>query len=153
MRNCVYIFVALLAASITGCSEDDPTPAPTEEHPCALVLPPPHAGTWNLISVSKSIAGISHDFEPGTIKWKFEFCPNSGVTVVNNNTNEQVEDFLETGHYEISHTEYNPQAEGCPQYWVIDNTNYGCINHSEENPATLTLTQQVTDGYTLTFTR
>lgn len=151
MNKIATLLVLLVCMFITSCSEDDPVN--TQENPCALVFPGPHHGTWNLINVSGSIAGVSHNFEPGTIKWTFEFCTNTDITVVNNNENELVEDFLETGSYNLTFTEFDAGAPGCPQYWVINGTNFGCMSYSGVEPETLTLTQQVADGYTLKFTR
>jgi hypothetical protein len=151
MKRITTLFILLTVTLITSCSDDDATAV--NENPCATVIPAPYTGTWNLVNVSGSIAGVSHDFEPGEIKWTFEFCPNSGVTVVNNNDDELVEDFLETGSYNISFTEYDADAPGCPQYWIIGGTDFGCLNYSDAEPNTLTLTQAVADGYQLTFTR
>jgi len=138
MKNLRLLLVLLPALIMTGCEEDNATPMNYQQEAAE--------GEWNLVNVSGSIAGVNQDFAPGTIAWTFN--ENGTVTVVNNNTNEQAEDFFDTGTYDYSFVanEDNPQA--CAIVLEVDNINFGCqtINGDE-----LVLSQVWADGYQLTF--
>lgn len=151
MKKLSFFFL-LTASCIIGCSDDDS--APVKENPCNGIYPAPHTGIWNLTNISGGINEVNQDIEPGLITWKFEFCPKSGVTVVNNYDNEQVEDFLETGNYDISVTESDPDTYGCSGCCIVGGTNFGNMFYNRfPSPTVLTLDRQIPNGYTLTFTR
>lgn len=140
MKRTKFLLLLLPAFCLTSCSDDDTT------EPVYTI--PEVSATYKLVNVSGSIAGVSHDFEPGTITWKFN--TDQTVTIVNNNTNENVEDFFESGTYELSYqpAEYIPAP--CEENLVIDNIDLGCVDATENG---LVLTQAVADGYVLTFTK
>jgi hypothetical protein len=146
MKKLLFLFVIIVSLFATGCNNDDST----NVDPCLDNLPPERHGTWNLVNVTGGIAGVSHDFEPGTIKWTFNTCAGT-VSVVNENDDEAVEDFLETGTYNLTFTEYDVTALGCPQYMMAGNTNFGCENHPAQG--IMMLKQYIADGYELKFTR
>jgi len=52
---------------------------------------------WTLINTSGTIAGINHAFPSRTILWKFN--ENNTLTVINNNTNENLQSGFPSGTY------------------------------------------------------
>ncbi len=108
----------------------------------------PAAGVWKLVNVSGSIAGSSHDFEPGTIAWTFN--EDGTVTIVNNNEDENAEDFFESGTYDF-HFEANQNTPDlCAQTLFVENMELGC---QTETDTQLVLSQVWADGYQLTFVK
>lgn len=105
-------------------------------------------GQWKLIQVSGSIVGFVHDFEPGTVLWNFD-STNNTVTIVNNNTNTELTDLFESGHYnfQIENSE-NPQI--CSETLEIQNIEMGCFSVSND---TLTINQSYADGYSVMLVR
>jgi|GEM_PF-6567849 len=73
MKRITFLLLLLPAFTLTSCSDGD------ENEPMQVF--PDVAATYKLINVSGSIAGVSHDFAPGTITWRFN--TNQTVTVVN----------------------------------------------------------------------
>lgn len=106
------------------------------------------AGTWSLVNVSGGIAGVNHDFPEGMITWKFRL-ENGGstVTVTNNNTDAEAEDFFDTGVYNYRYVD-NTIPNSCEHTTEIDGIDFGC---QRQRGNSLTLTQQSSDGYTLKF--
>lgn len=103
-------------------------------------------GRWKLVHVSGSFAGASSQFEPGVITWTFNTATNK-VTIVNNNTDENLTDLFDTGvyNYQIVQSD-NPEI--CPQVIKIDNIEMGCFSLSE---GSLKIDQAFLDGYTVTL--
>ena len=56
---------------------------------------------WNLIHVTGGIAGVDETFEIGDIIWFFDDTSGQ-LTVTNNNTDDTVQDGLDTGVYNYS---------------------------------------------------
>ncbi|MCW4467892.1 hypothetical protein OGH69_02855 [Flavobacterium sp. MFBS3-15] len=137
MKRKLFLLV-LPALFLMSCGDDDESGT--------IYTIPETSAPYNLVNVSGSIVGVSHDFEPRTITWKFN--TDQTVTVVNNNTNEDAEDFFESGTYELSYqpAEYTPAP--CEENLFIDNIDFGCVNATDSG---LILTQAVADGYVLTF--
>jgi len=136
-------FLLLLPAFfLTSCSDDD------QEDSGPVRIFPEVSTTWKLVNVSGSIAGVSHDFAPGTITWTLNV--NETVTVVNNNTNEDVEDFFGSGTYEFSLEPFEYTPAPCDRNLVIDSSELGCAEFTENG---LVLTQAMADGYVLTFVK
>jgi hypothetical protein len=140
MKRITFLLLLLPAFTLTSCSDGD------ENEPMQVF--PDVAATYKLINVSGSIAGVSHDFAPGTITWRFN--TNQTVTVVNNNTNENVEDFFGSGTYEFSLQPFEYTPAPCDRNLVIDSSELGCAEITENG---LVLTQAMADGYVLTFVK
>jgi hypothetical protein len=104
--------------------------------------------TWQLVNVSGSIAGIDDDFAPGVIKWTFN--TDNTVTVVNNNTNEALTDFFDSGNYTYGYVENTDSPEACQNTIKVSVTDFGCIDVVGN---TMRFTQPYDDGYVLTFTK
>lgn len=137
MKTITFLKITLIALIISSCcSNDNGTP-----------INDTLSGKYHLIQVSGTIAGINHLFEPGTISWEFN---NNTLKVINNNTNEGLQDLFETGTYTISIEQNSSTAEVCPETINIDAVNYGCF--SLENN-TLIISQIESDGYLIKLKR
>ena len=81
-------------------------------------------GSWTLISSSGMISGSAHEFEPGTIVWKFDSAGN--VTIINNNTETSFDDSYDSGIYKYL---INSQSSNsiCKKNLIIKNQNNGCL--------------------------
>jgi uncharacterized protein YcfL len=125
----------LLALILSGCSSDSNSP---------------HAniveGQWKLIHVSGSFAGVSSDFVPGVITWDFNPTTQT-VTVVNNNTNDNLTDIFETGVYNYS-VVATQDPELCSEIIKIDDQEMGCFSIVNGH---LQIDQSFVDGYTVTL--
>ena len=105
-------------------------------------------GSWKLLRVSGSIAGVDHTFPPGTITWTFD-ADSRTLSVDNNNTNPTLQDGLENGVYDFGFM--NSQApETCQTTLLIDGEDYGCYIFEGE---TLRISQAYTDGLMYDFVR
>ncbi|AWH86165.1 hypothetical protein HYN59_14075 [Flavobacterium album] len=140
MKKTALLLLLLPSIWMTACSDDDNS---------NVNDPQAAEGQWKLVNVSGSIAGTSHDFAPGTITWTFDEDANT-VTVVNNNTNENAEDFFASGTYDF-HFEANQNTpDMCAQSLFIENLELGC---QTETATQLVLSQTWADGYQLTFVK
>lgn len=137
MKKIVYLFAALSAMTFSGCSDDDDAGA--------AIDPALYEGPWALINVSGSIAGVDNDLNG--IIWDFNTDEDT-VTVTNNyEGDETVEDFFESGTYDVSFVPTEGSG-ACSLSLEVDQTDLGCM---DANGGAMTLTQQAADGYTLTF--
>lgn len=139
MKRTTLLLLLLSSFHFTSCNDDDTT---TNDDPQIA------EEQWKLINVSGSIAGVSHDFEPGTITWTFN--ENNTVTVVNNNTDENAEDFFESGTYDFHYETNNDAPDMCAQTFFVDDTELGCLT---ETATELEFSQVWADGYHLTFVK
>src|SRR5690606_36981223 len=80
----------LLFAVLASCMSDDDSNTPL-----------PNTVTWNLTKVEGSIAGVTHTFPTGLIQWTFNEDTNT-LVVVNNNTDDSLFDFYDSGTYSYS---------------------------------------------------
>jgi len=135
-------FLALLpvAMLLANCGDDDNKTV--NKHPEL-------AHAWSLTNVSGSIAGISKDYEPGTIIWNFN-TNNSIITVVNNNTDESAPDALDSGVYSYHFVENEITPATCSESIEVNESNLGCTS---VNGNTLIISMVESDGYQLTFTK
>ncbi len=105
------------------------------------------AGQWKLINVTGGFAGVNDSFPAGQITWTVD-TTNHTVTVVNNNTNPNLQDILETGTYSYSLTP-DPNSI-CTQTFNVNNMDLGCYTVSNTE---LIITFEYADGFTLTLIR
>jgi hypothetical protein len=82
---------------------------------------------WNLINVTGGLAGVNNDFEIGDIVWKFDNPQNGLVTVINNNTDDTIEDALDSGQYQYLFIEQDDTL-----FIAIEDNEYGGITISED---------------------
>tara|TARA_R110002049_G_scaffold38978_2_gene120380 strand:+ start:38727 stop:39137 length:411 start_codon:yes stop_codon:yes gene_type:complete len=81
---------------------------------------------WNLTHVSGGIAGVDIDFELGEIIWVFDEY-NGVLSIGNTNTDNTLEDGLDSGEYSFFFTEDAPNV-----YITISGTERGSITVSED---------------------
>lgn len=67
---------------------------------------------WHLTNVSGGVAGVDIDFEMETVIWVFsvDFVGSGTLQVENNNTDNTLEDGLDTGVYSVSIPVYDGQS-------------------------------------------
>ncbi len=138
MKRNLFLLLLIPAFCLTSCSDDD------ENEP--MYTFPEVSDPWKLVNVSGSITGASYDFEPGTIMWTFNV--DQTVTIVNNNTEENAEDFFDSGTYDFHFEANDATPEMCEQSFFVENLELGCM---EATDTQLTLSQVWADGYQLTF--
>ncbi|MGV3459109.1 MAG: hypothetical protein ACO1N9_01515 [Flavobacterium sp.] len=107
------------------------------------------SGTWRMVNVSGGPDAVNHEIEGGLITWKFTFgSEGHKLTVVNNNTDDEIEDFFETGEYVYTYPDNNiPNT--CEHKLQFEDINLGCQRIS--NIGVLTFTQLTPDGYIITL--
>ncbi len=133
------IFLNLICVLLClSCTQDDD-----------VILTDPSEGSWSLINISGSFAGIDQDIEEGVIVWTFNPVDNT-ITVVNNNTDEEIIDFFESGTYAYIYVDNNGETEQCSESLVIEDVDFGCQSISGN---TMTLSNVWADGYQLTFVK
>lgn len=114
---------------------------------------------WHLIEVNGGIAGISHQFDLEVVIWVFNNKDADDtsddaltITIINNNTDDTKEDFLDSGTYNYSIIE---ETDG--NYITIEETEFGEVTFP--NTTTLLIdtnelsTGSGADGYVYTFQR
>jgi hypothetical protein len=107
----------------------------------------PIAGVWKLVNVKGTIVGIDDNFPPGIITWNFN--PNTQtVTVVNNKTDPNLWDVLETGTYNYQFIN-NPDLP-CTESIEIDGSVFGCYTFANDS---LIIDQSIADGFAITLKR
>lgn len=137
MKKFILSIILLAGVFAASCDEDSTTPANN---------PQTMNGKWHLVDISGSIAGGHHALEPGTITWAFG---DDGLLVVqNNNTNESIEDFFESGTYTYSYIPNEDSPEMCAQVLMVNSINLGCqVGNAQE----MIITNTWADGYQLKF--
>ena len=100
--------------------------------------------TWSLKSTVGGLAGTNVNFNMGTVLWTFNDSSNT-LTVINNNTNDDVYDGLETGSYSYTMT----TIDGLEYLIVNEDYNLGRLEYINSE---LTLDNGIPlDGLLLTF--
>lgn len=135
MKKNLSILGILLAGLLTGCSSES-----NSSHSNIV------NGQWKLVNVSGSFAGINNDFPAGTITWDFNPTTQM-VTVVNNNTDDSLNDILETGiyNYQIINSS---DPDFCSQTIKINNHEMGCFSVVND---TLQISEAHVDGFTISL--
>ena len=134
MKKQLSLIVIFFSLFLSGCSHDSKT-ATTNSL----------SGQWKLVNVSGTFAGIHDDFTPGLITWTFN-PTNLTVTVVNNNTDPNKWDVLETGVYPYHFV--NTPDMPCLQSLDINGSVYGCYSITNSN---LVIDQSIADGFAITL--
>ncbi len=104
-------------------------------------------GRWKLVNVTGTFAGINNNFTYGIITWDFNSITQT-VTVVNNNTDSNLWDVLETGVYNYQFIN-NPDSP-CGESIEIDGSIFGCYSVDNEY---LVIDQSIADGFAITLKR
>ncbi len=131
MQKSIFSLAILLLVLLPSCSNDSNPNSDTVE------------GQWKLINVSGTFAGIDNDFAPGLITWDFNPTTQT-VTVVNNNTDQNLWDIFETGVYNYQIVD-NPDFP-CGEIIEIDGIEMGCFSVSGNE---FVIDQSIADGFRL----
>ncbi len=144
MMKKTILILGIILFTLTGCSiEGD-----SNNQPSQITIT-----EWNLINVTGGIAGVDHDFETGDIVWSFNNI-NALLTVNNNNTEDDLEDGLSTGSYNISFIETNDDL-----FLRISDQEFGEVIISGTDNEDMVIDQnslstgQGSDGFVYTFKR
>lgn len=133
MRNMKIWALAIVSILAFSCDNDD------EDIP-------QQTGKWRLTNVSGGLMGVDHDFPGETITWEFN-AENNTVTIVNNNTNDDVFDGPDSGNYTYGFvTSESPEI--CAEVMEVADMDYGCVTMSN---GTMTFNNTYADGFQLTF--
>ncbi|RZJ64377.1 MAG: hypothetical protein EOO50_15880 [Flavobacterium sp.] len=131
------LLTIVAVALFTGCNNDDDSNANASVY-----------GQWSLVKVQGGIAGTTHEFDMGTITWIFN-PDNQTVTVINNNTDDSVNDGFDSGVYDFQVLTVNGNGD-CDSQMTIDELFSGCMNVTS---TTFKLSQQAADGFEYTLKR
>jgi hypothetical protein len=138
MKKIISLLVIVTSLTLVSCSKEK-----NDDSIDAI------AGTWKLVYVTGSITGVSHHFEPGVVSWTINPTTHV-VTVVNNNTNDNMIDIAETGNYNYQ-VSTDPNPSGCGETFIFDEImDLGCV--SIEN-GHLIMNQNYADGMRVEFER
>ena len=107
---------------------------------------PSYLGTWNLTKSSGTIAGTTTEFESGLIKWEIT---SDSIYVINNNTDENLQDGFQTGPYSYTLHE-DLSATDCVRWLSFGPDDRYCLGYSYNE---LSLNQFVADGINYDFIR
>jgi len=135
MKKTLLIIVLSISLLQVGCSTN------SSSNPTNTTV----QGQWKLVAVDGTFAGIHETFTPGLITWTFNPTAHT-VTVVNNNTNADAWDLLDTGVYNYQFIN-NPDSP-CGEQIEIDGSIYGCYTVTATS---FIIDQSIADGYTITL--
>lgn len=133
MKPLKILIAILLVATIASCSSDNDDNVQITQ-----------INSWNLARVTGGFAGVDQTFPAGLIVWTFN-GDTEMVVVVNNNTDDTLNDFFDSGTYP-----YTIENDGTDDVISINGIDFGVISETENE---LLLDHQVDDGFTVTLTR
>jgi hypothetical protein len=140
----IYSFLILLLLT-TACSKDSNIEKVDSN---TLDLEHDICGRWKLLYVTGGITGVSYNFENEDVTWTINSTTQM-VTVVNNNSNDNMIDIAETGNYNYRiNTDPNPL--GCGETFVLDIMDLGCVYIQNGH---LIMDQTFADGMRVEFER
>ena len=107
------------------------------------------SGEWKLVNVSGTIVGVSHDYPAGKITWTFDRAAHT-IQIVNNNTNEQLQDLFPSGRYNYSFETNTDFPEQCTEIMFVNGVQFGCFSIQNGQ---LLMNQLGNDALSATFIR
>ena len=136
MKNLKLISLLLIIGLFNRCTIDDDY----DNNPTLL-------GAWNLVEVSGTIAGTTDEFPLGAIVWNFD---TSEVAVLNTNTNDSLQDGLDSGTYDYILANTPTSNSICNQTIAFAADDTRCIEFSTN---VLIITENIADAVTYKFIR
>lgn len=133
-----YILILFFSIALTNCSIN----TNDTSQPQVMTV------YWNLVNVSGGVSGVDIDYNVGDIVWLFDEV-NTKLTVTNTNTDDTLEDGLDSGTYP-----YSVINNSHDLFLSIDGTEFGSFTVSGNQ---LVIDQNITtsgtgaDGYVYTF--
>ncbi|WP_432670044.1 hypothetical protein [Flavobacterium sp. SM2513] len=132
----------LILMTIFSCSDDD------DVDNNAYIPNETIIDNWTLVKSTGTIAGITHEFPSGTIIWTFNI--NNTVTIINNNTDENLQSGFASGTYPYS-VAANSATASCEKKITIDtNQEFLCFTLADTQ---MDIIQGVDDGINYHFER
>ncbi len=136
MKKIIFICAIFISVLLSSCSNDNKSNKNDSV-----------SGRWKLVNVTGTFAGINNNFTSGLITWDFNAITQT-VTVVNNNTDPNLWDVLETGVYNFQIIN-NPDFP-CGESIEIDGSVFGCYSVVNDS---LVIDQSIADGFAITLKR
>jgi hypothetical protein len=139
MKKIILILLLVPLLFMAGCNDDD-----AQGNPSAQNI----EGTWQLVNVSGSIAGVSNNFDEGVITWTFQEDMQM-IQIVNNSTDTNKYSGPESGHYDYENVPNEITPQNCTTTIEVGSfLNMGCRDTTGN---TMTFTQLEADGYVFKF--
>lgn len=136
MKKTIFITLFFLSVSLLSCSNEN-----------NISRNDSVSGRWKLVKVTGTFGGINDNYTYGLVTWDFNPITQT-VTVVNNNSNANLWDVLETGVYNYQFVN-NPNST-CGESIEIDGTVFGCCSVVTDS---LVIDQSIADGFAITLKR
>ncbi|WP_396159088.1 hypothetical protein [Flavobacterium sp.] len=136
MKKTIFITLFFLSVSLLSCSNEN-----------NISRNDSVSGRWKLVKVTGTFGGINDNYTYGLVTWDFNPITQT-VTVVNNNSNANLWDVLETGVYNYQFVN-NPNST-CGESIEIDGTVFGCYSVVTDS---LVIDQSIADGFAITLKR
>lgn len=133
-----YLLILFFSLALTNCSIN----SNDTNQPQVITV------YWNLVNVSGGVSGVDIDYGTGDIVWLFDEV-NTTLTVTNTNTDDSLEDGLDSGTYP-----YSVIDDGHDLFLSINATEFGNFTVTGNQ---LVIDQNITtsgtgaDGYVYTF--
>ena len=133
MKTLRFFMTIFMLTALMSCSNDDDN-NPQSTNP----------DVWNLTQVVGGFAGVDQTIPAGLVQWTFN-SDTGMLVVVNNNTDDMIFDFFDSGTYP-----YSTQNDGAVDIITIDGIEFGVYTETHNE---VTIDQQVADGFLIRLTR
>lgn len=138
MKKIILPLLSVLLLSLSSCNNDDDK-----------TTTDPLLRKWTLVHAEGGFAGTEYDFEEGVITWKFK--ADGSVEVINNNTDENKPNILDSGTYDYEAVDNPSEIEGCDESMHVDTYIFYC--YSIDANGQLILDDSPVDGLKYTFVK
>lgn len=138
MKIILLPVLSLLLLTLSSCNNDDDKQTTN-----------PLLHQWTLVHAGGGFTGSEYDFEEGLIRWKFN--ANGTVQIINNNTDDNKPDGLDSGNYDYDVIDNPSPIEGCAESMNVDTFTFYC--YSIDANGQLILDDSPVDGIKYTFVR
>lgn len=145
-----FSFLLLTLLFATSCSVDNDDDSELRDAALTDIL------EWHLTSVSGGFAGVDIEYKADTVIWIFSVLDDNGngtLNVKNNNTDDSLEDGLDSGDYSVYIAEYNNQP-----ILYVNGEEYAGFSHPTPEKDVLVINKNInstgatgSDGFIYTF--
>jgi hypothetical protein len=146
MKSLKLLPVLFLLLSLSACHNEENQSA---QAPSRILTTATLEGEWKLVNVSGGLVGTNDHFPAGLITWKINGISQT-IVIVNNNTNDQLQDILPSGTYHYSFVANEATPELCAMNIQVDGVNLGCYNITANE---FTMSQIESDGFMIKLVR
>ncbi len=127
MKKIHYYLFYLLSILLVSCNDSE-----SSHNNCHPFQPNTIEGKWNLVEVTAGFSSFITNYPIGMITWDFNTIDHK-VAIINNNTDPNTYDVLETGTYNYSIVNNPSNPEYCNQSITVDAYNMGCLTISNNS--------------------